>query len=106
MVGLPYVQMDGNAFYIHAARAEHPATTRREHPDVTNLMEPDDLLVDGEDSTSLLLMKGASGRGACTSSCRSGPSWSSTCSTSSALFHEARFFGIDLGTTSTAGVSA
>merc|ERR1719419_53525 len=51
-----YVPMDGNPFRIDAAHADHPATTQYEW-DVVDAEEATDLLVDGEDTASLLLIK-------------------------------------------------
>mmetsp|Transcript_34916 Transcript_34916/g.30772 ORF Transcript_34916/g.30772 Transcript_34916/m.30772 type:complete len:1110 (+) Transcript_34916:33-3362(+) len=97
-----YVPLDGKEFRINASHMDHPSITTYEW-DVVNMMEHDDLFVDGEDTESLLLDNMRSPGTinidlSISSNFDNIYVFNKQCSIK-AIFHEAPYFGIDLGTT-------
>eukprot|EP01084_Bolivina_argentea_P281501 481640_1 len=94
--------MDGNSFYINASHANHPLTTKYEW-DIINMMEHDDLFIDGEDTSSLLLIKSNKPGSILIElyiSCSIDNIYmfNKQCSIT-VIFYKKPYFGIDLGTT-------
>jgi len=97
-----YAPLNGKEFYINASHADHPSITQYEW-DVINEREQEDLFVSGEETETLLLYK-TSTPGiinidlSISSNFDNIYVFNKQCSIK-AIFHEAPYFGIDLGTT-------